>query len=489
MKLKKISVIAAVIFCATILSSAASAQIFPTAELTPDPLEFPDTRVGETSSSMDVKLTKTAGQLPVYIFSTRLGNTSDFAIGSDQCSQTTLQNVGDSCTVQLTFSPQSRGHFNTTFSAISLSQEIVDTSIVEGDGVAPAVTLSTSGIAFGDQTVDKSSAAHEVVMLNSGNNALSITSIAASDNFGVTDNCGDTLAVNASCNLFVTFTPTAEQAYSGTVTITDDASDSPQTIDLTGTGVPQGTPDASLSTHAVDFGNQLVDTTSGATTVTLTNTGTVPLTITAVTPSTDFATTTDCVGVVAVDASCTIDITFTPPSAGTFTGTVLVDDDASDSPQTIDLTGIGVSHSGPQASLSTTAIDFGQVATSQRSAPTVLTLTNSGDEDLVIESVAFGGDNPGVFDGTDDCESDTLQPGQSCSGALTFYPRNKGIYNATVTITDNSGSSPQVITLAGIGIHGSGGCELITGTAAGGGGAALLLAALAGIAAWRRRRR
>ena len=486
MKLTKISVITAVLFCATILSSAASAQIFATAEITPDPLEFSDTKVGETSGSMDVTLTKTAGQLPVYIFSTRLGNNTDFAIYSDQCSQATLDDVGDSCTVKTTFSPQARGHFNTTFSAISLSQEIVDTSIVEGDGVAPAVTLSVPSIAFGDQTVDKSSSAHEVVMLNSGNESLAITDIAASDGFSVTDDCGDTLAADASCNIFVTFSPTAVQAYSGTITITDDASDSPQTIALTGTGMAQGTPDASLSTHAVDLGNQLIGTTGGATTVTLTSTGTVPLTVAAVTPSTDFATTTDCVGVIAVDANCTIDITFTPPTAGNFTGTVLIDDDASDSPQTINLTGVGVSNPGPQASLSATALDFGQVATSRRSEPQVVTITNSGDEDLVMENVAFGGDNPDVFDGTDNCESDTLQPGQSCSGAFTFYPRNKGIYSATVTITDNSGSSPQVITLAGIGIHASGGCNLITGATPL--GALALIPALAGIAAWRRRR-
>ena len=404
------------------MATAAEAQIFPTAEITPDPLEFSDTRVGTSSAAVPVTVTKTAGQLPVFIFSTRLGNTSDFTIASDSCSQATLADVGDSCTVLLAFTPLARGHFSTTFSVISLSQEVIDSSIVEGDGVEPAVTLSTSSIAFGDQTVGKSSAAREVLMLNSGNEALAITSITASDGFSVTDDCGDTLAADASCNIFGTFTPAAVQDYTGTITITDDASDSPQSISLTGAGVAPGQPDADVSKKEIDFGNQLQGTTSDPQTVTLLNTGTVNLTINSITASADFGVTDDCGATLAPDDSCTLSATFTPPAVGEYTGTILVDDDASDSPQSISLTGSGVSASGPQASFSTTSIDFGQQAVNQRSEPQVITLTNSGDENLIVDSVDFGGDNPDAYDGVDDCDNDTLQPGRSCSGAITFYP-------------------------------------------------------------------
>jgi hypothetical protein len=110
----------------------------------------------------------------------------------------------------------------------------------------------------------------------------------------------------------------------------------------------------------------------------------------------------------------------------------------------------------------------------------VVTLSNAGDEDLAIDSVAFGGTNPDVFDGVDDCESDTLQPGQSCSGAISFYPRNKGIYNATVTITDNSSGSPQTITLTGIGVRSGSSCALVP-NAAGAGAAGILTMLLTSI--------
>ncbi|MFA4973251.1 MAG: choice-of-anchor D domain-containing protein [bacterium] len=454
-----IAIAALCIMCA----GPAHAQLFPTVTITPDPLDCPDTRVGESSTTQTLTATRGAGSIPVLIFSTKLGDSANFSIQNDLCSNTVLENSGDSCTVDIVFSPQARSHYSTTFSLISISSDIIDSVLIEGTGVEPAVTLSVTSIDFGDQTVNKSSSAHQVTMLNSGNEALTIASIEASDGFAVTDDCGETLAEDASCNLSIVFSPTAEQQYDGSVTITDDASDSPQTISLTGTGIAAGQPDASLSKHLLEFGNQLIGTTSTAQTIVLTSTGTVDLAITSITASADFAVTHDCVTPLAPDAGCNLNITFTPPSTGNFTGTVLVTDDASDSPQTINLTGVGITVSGPQASFSTNLIDFGQVAINTSTAPQVLTLTNTGDENLVISDIALGGENPEHFSGTDDCESDTIAPSRSCSGAITFHPTQKGIFTATLNVYDNATGSPQVVSLTGIGIHSSGGCDLISG--------------------------
>src|SRR5258708_35823970 len=65
----------------------------------------------------------------------------------------------------------------------------------------------------------------------------------------------------------------------GAITITDDASGSPQTVGLTGTGIA---PVASVSPTTVNFGNQLLNTTSAAQAVTLSNTGTSPLNISSI---------------------------------------------------------------------------------------------------------------------------------------------------------------------------------------------------------------
>src|SRR5207245_702397 len=156
-----------------------------------------------------------------------------------------------------------------------------------------------------------------------GNAALSITSIAVtganSGDFAQTNNCGALVAAadrNSAFSGSVTFTPAASGARSGAVTITDNASGSPQTANLTGTGVASA---VSLAPASVAFGSQQVGSTSAAQAVTLTNTGNAALAITsiAVTGANggDFAQTNNCGTLVAAAASCTINVTFTPTTS------------------------------------------------------------------------------------------------------------------------------------------------------------------------------
>ena len=486
MTLKRATIILILAVFSLTIASSARAQIFPQLTISPDLLDFGGVRAGTTSSAMTVTVTANQGSLPAYIFGTRLGDSVDFTITSDDCANAVL-NPGDSCTVDITFSPPENSHYYTTLAIISISHDILDYSFVEGLGIAPRVTLSTTNVNFGEQTVNKTSTEHDVVMVNSGNTTLNISDIQASDNFGVADDCGATLAPEASCNLEITFTPDAIAPFTGTVTITDDASDSPQVISLSGTGIAEGQADASLSRHEIDFANQLVGTTSAVQEVTLKSTGTIALNIASIVASANFGVTDDCGATLAVDATCTLDITFMPNAAGSFSGTVTITDDANDSPQTISLTGVGIENSGPQASLSTTTLDFGEQAINTTSEAQQVTLTNNGDEDLVITDVQPGGDNPDVFDGMDNCEGNTLSPGESCDGSVQFTPTTKQIYNATITITDNANSSPQVITLTGIGLRSSGGnCSLTAGGSHAGFAPALVM--LLGLLAIRRRK-
>jgi hypothetical protein len=74
------------------------------------------------------------------------------------------------------------------------------------------------------------------------------------------------------------------------------------------------------------FGNQLRGATSAAQSVTLTNTGTQPLTVGMITiaDSGDYAQSSNCVGPLAPTASCRIDVTFTPLATGSRSGTLSV---------------------------------------------------------------------------------------------------------------------------------------------------------------------
>src|SRR5207248_1952863 len=110
---------------------------------------------------------------------------------------------------------------------------------------APAVSLSPTSLSFGNQNINTTSAAQTVTLTNSGGGSLTISSIAVTGtnagDFAQTNNCPSTLAAGASCTISVTFTPTASGTRSASVSITDNAAGSPQSVSLSGSGVALGT--------------------------------------------------------------------------------------------------------------------------------------------------------------------------------------------------------------------------------------------------------
>jgi len=110
---------------------------------------------------------------------------------------------------------------------------------VSGSG-SGTLTVSPSSLTFASQTVGSSSASQAVTLSNTTASAVAISSIAASGDFSQNNNCGSSLAGGGSCTINVTFTPTAAGTRSGTLTITDSAANSPQTVTLSGTGSTSG---------------------------------------------------------------------------------------------------------------------------------------------------------------------------------------------------------------------------------------------------------
>jgi hypothetical protein len=92
-------------------------------------------------------------------------------------------------------------------------------------------------LVFPDQTVGTASAPQTVTLTNSGTAALNITSIASTGDFAQINDCGSVVAAGMSCSITVTFTPTQIGAAAGTITIVDDAADSPQAVSLSGNGI------------------------------------------------------------------------------------------------------------------------------------------------------------------------------------------------------------------------------------------------------------
>src|SRR5207248_1307385 len=141
--------------------------------------------------------------------------------------------------------------------------------------------------------------------------------------------------------------PSATGSRAAAVSIADDAAGTPQSVALSGTGLAAA-PAVTLTPTSLDFGSQLVGTTSLVKSVTLRNSGSAPLTISsiAVTGANagDYAQTNNCpIGpaTLAVNATCTISATFSPSATGSRTASVSISDDAAGIPQTIALSGTG----------------------------------------------------------------------------------------------------------------------------------------------------
>ena len=210
-----------------------------------------------------------------------------------------------------------------------------------------------------------------------------------------------------------------------------------------------------VSPASVDFGTQLVGSTTAPQTVTLTNTNATALTITSIAvtaitppaPATDFKISSNsCGNSLGAGASCTVGVTFTPSLAsGESASLVFTDADAS-SPQTAALTGTGTA-SAPVATFMPTSLNFGgQLLTTTSTPARVLTLKNTGNATLNITSIAASGD----FAETNNCGA-SLAATLSCAINVTFTPTATGARNGNITVTDGANGSPQTAALSGTG--------------------------------------
>jgi len=209
----------------------------PGVSLSPATLTFAAQAVGTSSAPQVITLTNSgASQLTINMITITGLNVGDF-------SQTNTCGTGvaasASCSISVTFTP-------TTTSARSASVTITDNAsgspqslVLSGTGVAPAVGLSPTPLTFRNQLVGTMSAVQTLTMSNSGTAALSISSIgitgANAGDFTQTNTCGASVAASAGCSISVTFKPSTNGARIAAVTVTDNASGSPQAASISGT--------------------------------------------------------------------------------------------------------------------------------------------------------------------------------------------------------------------------------------------------------------
>ncbi len=314
---------------------------------------------------------------------------------------------------------------------------------------ATTITLSPKSLSFAKQLVGTTSSAKTIKLTNSGTGTLTMSNIIATGNFRQTNNCPGTLAAAASCTVSVTFTPTIAGAVSGAISLYDDASGSPQVAPLSGTGIGA----VAVAPASLSFGTVSVGTTTAAKTVTVTNNSAASVSL-SFTASGDYAAapgaSNGCAATLAVKASCTITVTFSPQQSGTINGSLAVSGSGF-ATQMVALTGSG--SGGPTATLSfspaTASITNQVIGTT--SAPKVVTITNKGTSAVTISSLTASAGFTAAGSGATPC-SGTLAAKAKCTFSVTFTPSVTGSIKGSVTIANNSTVNSMLYPLSGTGV-------------------------------------
>jgi hypothetical protein len=315
------------------------------------------------------------------------------------------------------------------------------------------VTMSSGSLSFGDVPVGASSAQQTVTITSTGEVPYQINSFGATANcqasafctssdFVCSTDCATAPASygrNASCHVNATFAPNATGPQSAVIYICDNATGSPRSITLTGNGTPPASLRIAPSTY--DFGNVLVGDRSPATAFTITNPGSAPAAIGAISTLGAFAIDfIDCGTSVAAGGSCTVRVLFAPTLPGRSDGWLVVPDAATGAQTRASLLGTGIQEARLQAPV---AVDLGAYTLGTPPIAQTVRLSNIGNAVVTLGRMSV--DAPFTLE--TDCPLN-LAPGQSCGVRLGFSSQALGDFHAVATIESNAVGGALQISVA-----------------------------------------
>jgi len=236
-------------------------------------------------------------------------------------------------------------------------------------------------------------------------------------------------------------------AGASSITVTDPSGKIAQATVAVTIGI---VPVASVAPAAIDFGGQLLNTSSVPRTVTVTNTGTALLSITGIsiggTNPFQFSQNNNCGGSLAAGTNCTVNVTFKPTWVNSVPMKATLDVTAA-SPASSKAVALGGAVDVMSYSVTPASISFHSLLNVQSTAQTV-TLTNTGTTTLPIGSIDLGGTNPLQFGRTNNCGG-SLAAGASCTVNVTFKPTWLNTVPMKATLNVNAGGTTTTTSLTG----------------------------------------
>jgi MYXO-CTERM domain-containing protein len=434
------------------------------ASLAPASLIFSGVTLGQSSAALSTTLSNT-GSAALNIGTLSIGGLAagDFSLSGGSCINGASVAVGASCNVQITFTPTASGARAASLSITHNATGGSSTVALAGTGNAvPQATIgvSASSVNFGALLVGSASTVRTITVSNSGQAALTFSSIALSGaNAGIVT-LGGTCAVatpvaaGAGCTVTVQATPVASGAFSASLNLASNAANGAVAIGLAGSGAAAARA-ASATPATLAFGARTIG--SGAVTqnLTLANNGNVALAITSTSVSGAAAVTLGtggtCGSALAVGASCTIPVVFTPTVEGAVAATVLVHSNAADVSVPVSATATSAPVAKPELSDSG-PFAFADTTVGQTSANRSTVLSNTGSAALKISTLILSGANLNDFVLSGTCAvNTTLSPASNCTIVTAFKPSVAGARAGSLLIVTDGGTQFS-INLSGNGV-------------------------------------
>jgi hypothetical protein len=290
-----------------------------------------------------------------------------------------------------------------------------------------------------------------VKITNTGTVAFSITVIQSSNAAVFTPSQAPPLPVpvGTSRTFNVTFRPTAEMGYSGTLTLKTDAPTlGTFTVPLTGVG---GLPHALISSTALDLGSVAVCQ-SGSQGLQVSNTGAVAMAVGAMTSGAPFSVAPPSLSVAPTNGTSTVLATFTPAAVGPASGTLTITTDDPANPSfTVSLSAKGLPTPPPGISVSPPSLNFGATPLMYFVGLRV-TIVNTGPcQSLNVQLDSSGAPffvtsaDPTTVPPTNTTVSGVISGANSQRFVVVFAPTTPGPASGSLTVTSNDPAHPTVV--------------------------------------------
>ena len=354
--------------------------------------------------------------------------------------------AGQNSTISLVFTPNAAGAFSATVSVTSNASNVSTTLSLSGTGVANGqLAVNPTSQSFGSVAMG-SQFNQTVTLTNNGASTVSISQVSATGSGFKLSGVTTPIALNTSqsTTFTVAFAPQSIAAASGSVMIMSNASNPALTIPLSGTGVAAGALGSSPTSLA--FGSLQVGNNQALSGI-VTNTGGSSVTISQAGISGTGFTLSGMTTPVTLGAgqSASFGVSFTPQSAGSASGNVMITSNASNPTLTIPLSGSGTAAVG-QLTVTPSTLVAGSVVVG-----TSGTASGSLNASGASVTVTAATTNNSQFSVGGLALPITIPAGQSAPFTVTFSPLVNGAASGALTFTSNAQSSTATETLTGTG--------------------------------------